>query len=65
VRLRYASIYDCRHNRARIYRVNQRSLYAASRRVACRLWHRELHVSNGGSLADGAPSVDSVIKGRH
>ena len=28
VRLRYASMYDCRHNRARIYHVNQRALYA-------------------------------------
>jgi hypothetical protein len=28
VRLRYASAYDCRHNRARIYHVNQRALYA-------------------------------------
>ena len=29
VRLKYASMYDCRHNRARIYHVNQRALYAA------------------------------------
>ncbi len=29
VRLRFASMYDCRHNRARIYHVNQRALYAA------------------------------------
>jgi hypothetical protein len=29
VRLRYASMYDCRHNRARIYHLNQRALYAA------------------------------------
>ena len=29
VRLRYASMYDCRHNRARIYHINQRALYAA------------------------------------
>ena len=29
VRLEYASMYDCRHNRARIYHVNQRALYAA------------------------------------
>jgi len=29
VRLRHASMYDCRHNRARIYHVNQRALYAA------------------------------------
>ena len=29
VRLQYASMYDCRHNRARIYHVNQRTLYAA------------------------------------
>lgn len=29
MRLRHASMYDCRHNRARIYHVNQRVLYAA------------------------------------
>ena len=29
VRLQYASMYDCRHNRARVYHVNQRALYAA------------------------------------
>jgi hypothetical protein len=29
VRLQHASMYDCRHNRARIYHVNQRALYAA------------------------------------
>lgn len=29
VRLPYASMYDCRHNRAHIYHVNQRALYAA------------------------------------
>src|SRR5688572_538683 len=29
VRLEYASMYDCRHNRARIYHVNQRALYTA------------------------------------
>jgi hypothetical protein len=29
VRFQYASMYDCRHNRARIYHVNQRALYAA------------------------------------
>jgi hypothetical protein len=29
VRLQYASMYDCRHNRARIYHLNQRALYAA------------------------------------
>ena len=28
VRLGYASMYDCRHNRARIYHLNQRALYA-------------------------------------
>lgn len=28
VRLKYASMYDCRHNRARIYHLNQRALYA-------------------------------------
>jgi hypothetical protein len=29
VRLQYASMFDCRHNRARIYHLNQRALYAA------------------------------------
>jgi hypothetical protein len=29
VRLGYASMYDCRHNRARIYHTNQRAMYAA------------------------------------
>lgn len=29
VRLGYASVYDCRHNRARLYHLNQRALYAA------------------------------------
>jgi hypothetical protein len=29
VRLQYASMFDCRNNRARIYHVNQRALYAA------------------------------------
>jgi hypothetical protein len=29
VRLRCASMYDCRHNRARIYHVNQRAVYGA------------------------------------
>jgi hypothetical protein len=29
VRLQYASMYDCRHNRAHIYHVNQRALYGA------------------------------------
>ena len=29
VHLHYASMYDCRHNRARIYHLNQRALYAA------------------------------------
>ncbi len=28
VRLRYASMYDCRQNRARVYHLNQRALYA-------------------------------------
>jgi hypothetical protein len=28
VRLHYASMYDCRHNRARIYHLDQRALYA-------------------------------------
>jgi hypothetical protein len=29
VQRHYASLYDCRHNRARIYHVNQRALYSA------------------------------------
>lgn len=29
VRLGYASMYDCRHNRAQLYHLNKRSLYAA------------------------------------
>jgi hypothetical protein len=29
VRLGYASMYDCRHNRARVYHLNRRALYAA------------------------------------
>ncbi|MCA1586520.1 MAG: hypothetical protein LC791_17695 [Acidobacteria bacterium] len=29
VRLQYASMYDCRHNRARIYHLNKRALYSA------------------------------------
>jgi hypothetical protein len=37
VRLRYASMYDCRHNRARIYHVNQRALYAAIGEAESRL----------------------------
>ncbi len=37
VRLRCASMYDCRHNRARIYHVNQRSLYAAIGEAESRL----------------------------
>ena len=28
VRLRYASMYDCRHNRAQLYHLNQRALYS-------------------------------------
>jgi len=31
MRLGYASMYDCRHNRARIYHLNQRALYAVIR----------------------------------
>ncbi|MEP6918595.1 MAG: hypothetical protein ABJC89_23340 [Acidobacteriota bacterium] len=38
VRLRYASKYDCRHNRARIYHLNQRALYAAIGEADSRLW---------------------------
>jgi hypothetical protein len=37
VRLRYASMYDCRHNRARIYHVNQRALYAVIGEAESRL----------------------------
>jgi hypothetical protein len=37
VRLRYASMYDCRHNRARIYHVNQRALYAVIGEADCKL----------------------------
>lgn len=37
VRLQYASMYDCRHNRARIYHVNQRALYAAIGEADCKL----------------------------
>ena len=37
VRLQYASMYDCRHNRARIYHVNQRALYAAIAEADSRL----------------------------
>jgi hypothetical protein len=37
VRLRYASMYDCRHNRARICHVSQRALYAAIGEAGSRL----------------------------
>src|ERR671923_1712018 len=37
VRLQYASMFDCRHNRARIYHVNQRALYAAIAEADSRL----------------------------
>jgi hypothetical protein len=37
VRLHYASMYDCRHNRARIYHLNQRALYAAIGEAESRL----------------------------
>lgn len=37
VRLRYASMFDCRHNRARIYHLNQRALYAAIDEAESRL----------------------------
>lgn len=37
VRLRYASMYDCRHNRAQLYHLNQRSLYAAIGQATSRL----------------------------
>jgi hypothetical protein len=37
VRLGYASMYDCRHNRAQLYHLNQRSLYAAIGQATSRL----------------------------
>ena len=37
VRLGYASVYDCRHNRAQLYHLNQRSLYAAIGQATSRL----------------------------
>jgi hypothetical protein len=37
VRLRCASMYDCRHNRARVYHLNQRALYAAIGQADSRL----------------------------
>ena len=37
VRLRYASMYDCRHNRARVYHLNQRALYATIGETESRL----------------------------
>ena len=37
VGLRYASMYDCRHNRARIYHVNQRALFSAIGEAESRL----------------------------
>jgi len=37
VRLHYASMYDCRHNRARIYHLNQRALYATIGKADSRL----------------------------
>ena len=33
VRLQYASVYDCRHNRAHLYHVNQRALCRHRRRA--------------------------------
>jgi hypothetical protein len=44
VRLGYASMYDCRHNRAQIYHVNRRSLYAAIGQATSRL-HRPLRLN--------------------
>jgi hypothetical protein len=40
VRLGFASMYDCRHNRARIYHVNERALHAAIGEPESRLRHR-------------------------
>jgi hypothetical protein len=37
VRLGYASMYDCRHNRARIYHLNQKALYRAIGEAESRL----------------------------
>lgn len=37
VRLGYASMYDCRHNRAQLYHLNKRSLYAAIGQATNRL----------------------------
>ncbi len=37
VRLGYASMYDCRHNRAQLYHLNKRSLYAAVDQATSRL----------------------------
>jgi hypothetical protein len=37
VRLGYASMYDCRHNRARVYHLNRRALYAAIDEAESRL----------------------------
>src|SRR5260370_40685935 len=37
VRLGFASMYDCRHNRARIYRLRQKSLYRAIGEAEIRL----------------------------
>ena len=52
VRLKYASMYDCRHNRARIYHVNQRVLYAAIGEALIRpIQHVEDFTENGDSVA--------------
>ncbi len=37
VRLGYASMYDCRHNRAQLYHLNKRSIYAAIGQAISRL----------------------------
>jgi hypothetical protein len=37
VRLGYASMYDCRHNRAQLYHLNKRSLYAAIGQATSRM----------------------------
>lgn len=37
VRLGYASMYDCRHNRAQLYHLNKRSIYAAIGQATSRL----------------------------
>ena len=53
VRLQYASMYDCRHNRARIYHVNQRALYAAIGEADSRL-RKPVTLNHAIQRSDGA-----------